>query len=432
MERYWDLHFRSKLKEDLPSIVDELENRIQSTIKYHLVADVPVGAFLSGGLDSRMVVAKMRNFNRGTLNTFSGDVPYEGHSEITYARAVSERYQTENHELCFTPSLAMTLPKVVWHLDEPSDPFSICMYYISEIARKEVKVVLGGDGGDELFGGYDRYYGNQYASYLAILPKSFRKHILSKILKRIPEGFWYRSLTHRAKWLNYISLYEGGERYSRGLSYFYFNNGTFDNLYTEPFRKDVSCFNPEGSVRGYFDKGSGEDIVDRMLYADYMTRLPDHPVMILDRMTMAHGLEARSPFLDHELVEFCAKIPSRFKIRGTRCRFIQLELGKRLLPKMILERKKQGFASPLAYILNKEYSRFHDTLLSDSRLAREGFLRQEVIDNVVTEHLEKKVDHGQRLWLLTNLEIWYRMYIEGISMENISMILERGRDSGVD
>jgi asparagine synthase (glutamine-hydrolysing) len=190
VERYWNLSFTPKHTGSFEDISGELKNLMRSTVSYHLVSDVPVGAFLSGGLDSSLVVALMSEFADGPFKTFSGDVPYKDHSEIPYARMVSKEFDTESHELTFIPSLIRTLPEIIWHLDEPSDPFSICMYYIAKLARKEVKVVLGGDGGDELFGGYDRYYGNIYASYLSALPGPIRNYE-GGALQQEPELFLF-------------------------------------------------------------------------------------------------------------------------------------------------------------------------------------------------------------------------------------------------
>ena len=166
-----------------------------------------------------------------------GDVPYKGFSEIPYARMVSERYGTIGHNLTINPSLIRTMPELVWHLDEPSDPLSVCMYHIAELARKEVKVVLGGDGGDELFGGYDRYYGNAYVSDYVLLPEFFRKQVMGKLLNHVSEGFWYRSFSHKLRWFHQLSFYDGAERYSKSLGYFYFANGRGNGLYTDSFER---------------------------------------------------------------------------------------------------------------------------------------------------------------------------------------------------
>lgn len=423
IKRYWDLKYEPKLNADFDTILEELEEQLKSTIKYHLVSDVPVGAFLSGGMDSSLIVAMMSQIAGKPIKTFSGDVPYENYSELPYARMLSDKYKTDHYELTINPSLVQALPELVWHLDEPSDPLSVCMYYISELARKEVKVVLGGDGGDELFGGYDRYYGNDLVSYYALIPDYVRKHVFGKLINLVPEGFWYRSFSHKLRWIQQMSLYKGGERYSKSLSYFYFSDNFKSSLYTEKFQKNVGMFDPEASIKDYFNSHNATDLIDKMLYSDSMVRMPDHPVMILDRMTMAHGLEARSPFLDHKLAEFCASIPPRFKVRRKKLRYIQVELAKKYLPPVLMKRKKQGFSSPLTYLLADEFRLLYKTFLNNSSLVRGGYLNQPAINLLLKEHLNKKVDHGNRLWLLCNSEIWYRMYIENESKESIKYLL---------
>jgi asparagine synthase (glutamine-hydrolysing) len=424
IERYWYLRYEPKLNGDLYVILEELEKQIQAAVKYHLVSDVPVGAFLSGGMDSSLVVAMASEAVDEPIKTFSGDVPYENYSELPYARMISDKYKTQHHELTIYPSLIRTLPDLVWHLDEPSDPLSVCMYHLSKLARKEVKVALGGDGGDELFGGYDRYYGNILVSYYALLPESIRKHILGKILNLVPEGFWYRSFSHKLRWMHQMSFFQGGGRYAKSLSYFYFSDGFKNELYSNKFLETVGAFDPETSIKNYFDSDNTEELIDKMLYADSMTRMPDHPNMILDRMTMAHGLEARCPFLDHKLAEFCATIPPRFKVRGTKRRYIQVELAKRYLPPPLITRKKQGFNSPLTYLLADEFRLLYKIFLSDSSLVRDEYLNKSAIDRLLNEHLSKKVDHGNRLWLLCNAEVWYRMFINNESRESMKKLLD--------
>lgn len=423
IKRYWDLKYEPKVQMNFSDILEELEQEIETTIQYHLVSDVPVGAFLSGGMDSSLVVAMMKKHAAGSIKTFSGDVPYENFSEIPFARMVADRYHTDHHELTIYPSLIRSLPDLVWHLDEPSDPLSVCMFYISELAGKEVKVVLGGDGGDELFGGYDRYYGNVLVRYYSILPDALRKHVFEKIIRMMPEDFWYRGYSHRLRWMHQISFYDGAERYAKSLGYFYFSDGFRRRLYTNRFLNNVGAFDPEASVKKYFDCDSAEEIIDKMLYADSMTRMPDHPNMILDRMTMAHGLEARSPFLDHKLAEFCAGIPPKFKVKGFQRRFIEVQLAKKYLPPALIKKKKQGFSSALPYILADEFKLLYKIFLRDSSLVRNGYLNKTAIDFLLEEHLNNRMDHGNRLWLLCNAEVWYRMFIENQSRDNIKELL---------
>jgi len=420
---YWQLKYEPKLKGSINEILEELDKQVETSVKYHLVSDVPVGAFLSGGMDSSIVVAMMTKFMDQPMMTFSGDVPYQNYSEIPYARMVAEKYNTSHHELTINPSLIRTLPDLVWHLDEPSDPLSVCMYYLSDLTRKHVKVVLGGDGGDELFGGYDRYYGNVLVSYYGLLPTIARKQVFGNILNFIPEGFWYRSFSHRLRWIHQMSFYTGGERYAKSLSYFYFSDGYKKALYTDKFRNMVGMFDPDHCLREYFDSDNASEIIDKMLYVDSMTRMPDHPNMILDRMTMAHGLEARAPFLDHKLAEFCASIPPKFKVKGTKRRIIQTELAKRYLPPPLITKKKQGFSSPLSYLLADEFKHLYKTFLNGSHLVRDGYLNQSAINTLLHEHLSNKIDHSNRLWLICNAEVWYRMYIENQGKAAIKTLL---------
>lgn len=419
IERYWDLRYEPKLQCKEEDLLDELEQRMLETVRSHMVSDVPIGAFLSGGLDSSLVVAMLSKHSGPPVKTFSVGVPYENYSELPFARIVADKYRTEHFEDSIYPSLIRILPELVWHLDEPSDPLSACMYYIAEMARRHVKVVLGGDGGDELFGGYDRYYGNHYADYYALLPKSFRKRFMGMVLRRLPEGFWYKSVSHRLRWLNQMSLVEGGRRYAESLGYFYFTEVFRERLYGAKLKERLNGFDPGEVIRSHFDCDNASELLDKMMYTDSMIRLPDHSVMVLDRTTMAHGLEARSPFMDHTLVEFVARIPASLKVRGSTRRYIQTRIAERYLPPAILRRKKLGFSSALPYMLAEEFRTLFHIFLSDSHLAREGYIEEQGIQHLLTEHLSKKADHGNRLWLLCNAEIWHRMCIEGWPMERV-------------
>ncbi len=423
VRRYWDLHYEPKHLMDEEELLDALEERLLETVRAHLVSDVPVGAFLSGGLDSSLVVAMMSRVADRPVKTFSVGVPYEGYSELPYARMVADRYGTEHFQEVIDISLLETLPDVVWHLDEPADPLSVCIYYIADMARRHVKVVLGGDGGDELFGGYDRYYGNRYVGYYARLPALLRRHLLGPLLERMPDGFWYKSLSHQLKWIHQLSFYQGGRRYARSLNYFYFTDPYRDALYGPRLQEALDGFDPLASIEHPYQRAHAVDPLDRMLYADSMVRLPDHPVMILDRMTMAHGLEARSPFLDHRLAEFAARIPARMKVRGRRLRYIQVRLAERYLPPELLRRDKQGFSSALPYLLADEFRTLFNTFLRRSHLARDGYLQVQPIRRMLQEHLAGQVDHGNRLWLLCNAEVWYRMKVEGWSRDEVRAAL---------
>ncbi len=288
------------------------------------------------------------------------------------------------------------------------------------MAREHVKVVIGGDGGDELFGGYDRYYGNRYANYYAMLPAVIRRYGTGPILERLLDGDWYKSKSHQLKWLHRISFYQGGSRYARSLGYFYFDPDQRQSLYGPVMQDASKWFDADAAIRAPFEQANAKDVLDRMLYADNQVRLPDHPVMILDRMTMAHGLEARSPLMDHELAEFAARLPIRLKVRGRTLRYIQLRLAQRYLPQNVLQRPKQGFSSALPYILKDEYRLLFGLFLSPAHLAQDGIFQQDVIDSFLEAYRNGKADHGSRLWLLLNSEVWYRMFMQGMSVDDLT------------
>jgi len=425
IKQYWRLHYEPKVDLSFGAALDALDKEIETSVEYHRVSDVPVGAYLSGGLDSSLVVAMMSRKPGPDFKTFSGSVAYEQFDEAPYAKLVAQRYGTDHHELAISPSLTKLMPEVLWHLDEPSDPLSVCIYLISKLARQNIKVVLGGDGGDELFGGYDRYYGNVYVSYYALIPEKLRKDILARLINYMPEGFWYRSSSHKIRWLHQMSFFDSGERYGKSLSYFYFSDQYKRMLYTEQFQQQTGMFNPESNLAAYYHSAKAEHAIDRMLSVDCATRMPDHPNMILDRMTMAHGLEARSPFLDHKLAEFCAKLKTTFKVKRLQRRRLQRALARHLLPEALLKKSKQGFSSALTYMLKEEYVLLFNLFLRNSSLVRDGYLKKSGIDRLLKEHLNSRKDHGNRLWLLCNAEMWYRMFIEKIDKNTLDAYIQR-------
>jgi asparagine synthase (glutamine-hydrolysing) len=425
IRRYWDLRYEPKRALSEEDALAELDHEFREAVRLHLVSDVPVGAFLSGGIDSGLVTAVAQSVADETLKTFSMSVPYRQFDEAPAAASVARRYATHHFEYQVDGDLIALLPTLVHHLDEPSDPLSACVYHLARETRREVKVALGGDGGDELFGGYDRYYAAPYARYFSHLPGPFRRQVVRRALDWAPDGFWYKSLSHRIRWLNELAEVDGGRRYARSLSYFYFTPRHKARLYTDRFRSLIDGFDAENSIIAWHDDERVKENLDRMLLADSMVREPNHPVMILDRMTMAHGLEARSPFLDHRLAEFSATLPVDLKIRGTRRRYLQMRLAERYLPSEVLRRPKQGFSSGLPYMMARQFRALFGHYLRDSHLVEAGFLRREAILELLEAHLAGRNDHGNRLWLLLNAELWYRIRIEGMDVSGLQDELRR-------
>ncbi len=427
IRRYWSPTYEPKRAASEQDLLDELEERVVDAVRVHMVSDVPVGAFLSGGLDSSLIVALLARAGLADgMPTFTLGLPHAGFDEAPYARMVAERFGTRHFEERVGDTLIARLPQAVFHADEPSDPLTLPTLQLSELAARHVKVVLGGDGGDELFGGYDRYYGNLYADRYAHVPRWVRRYGIGPLLRLIPEGNWYKSRAHQARWLHRSSFLDAADRYAYTLTYFYFPRDQRRALYGPRMLETWSALDAEACIRSPFEAASAAHPVDRMLAADSAVRLPDHPVMITDRMTMAYGLEARSPFMDHELVEFTARLPVALKIRGRSLRWAQRRLAERHLSREILQRPKQGFASALPYMLKERYRLLYRLFLQPSRLAAEGFVRQERIEALLTSHLAARSDHGQRLWLLLNAEVWYRMHIGSESRADLEHRIRSG------
>jgi len=423
---YWTLDFEPKDDRSEDDILDELEERLIEAVRLHVVSDVPVGAFLSGGLDSTLVTAiLMKHVVDQPIPTFTLGLPHEKYNEAPLARLIATQYGTDHHERIEIPSLTNLLPTLIHHLDEPSDALSICSYLVSETASEHVKVVLGGDGGDELFGGYDRYYGNLYAGQYARIPAWIRSRLIGPTLDRMSGGSWYKSKAHQLKWLHRMSHSTGGARYAKSLSYFYFEGQAKAALYGTELKNALGGFDAESIIASAYESASASHPVDRMISADGRIRLPDHPVMITDRMTMAHGLEARSPFMDHTLAQFMAKVPVRYKVRGRELRYLQKRLAQRYLPNEILRFPKQGFASALPYLLKDEYQRLFSVFLKKPLLVEAGLVDADAVQSLLTQHFAKTADHGSRLWLLLNAEVWYRMLIDCQTRESIEACIRQ-------
>ncbi|MGH7574131.1 MAG: asparagine synthase (glutamine-hydrolyzing), partial [Longimicrobiales bacterium] len=342
IQRYWRLRYEPKRALHEVEALEELDRRVREAVELHLISDVEVGAFLSGGYDSGIIAGVTRDLYGHPFKTFSGSTPYGEFDEASAARAVAARYGTEHFETRVSGESLALLPTLVHHLDEPSDPLSACIYLLAELASRHVKVVLGGDGGDELFAGYDRYYGTRYAGYYALLPEFVRKSVVRRLADHLPEGFWYKSLSHRLRWLDDLASLPRDRRYPRALSYFYFTPEHRQALYSAEFAQLSDAFDAEAAIATWLNDDGAREALDRLLLADSMVRLPNHPVMILDRMTMAHGLEARSPFLDHTLAEFAATLPTDLKLRGRTRRYLEGKLAARYLPPAVHARPKQG------------------------------------------------------------------------------------------
>ena len=427
VERYWDLAYGPKWDYSEAETLERIDALLAETVAIHLTSDVPVGAFLSGGLDSTLIAAYASKVLGPELRTFSMGIPYRNLNELPAAAAVAKLYGTRHFAEEVTPSVGADLPRLVSALDEPADPLSICLLHLARMTAREVKVVLGGDGGDELFGGYDRYAADRWLDAYRAVPVVVRDLVASQVLHRLPDQFTFKSLTHKLRWVDLMARKTGGERYAESMQYFWFNEARRAELYTPGFRAKLAGRRPETCLLDLYATGNAEDAVDRMMYVDVMSRLPGQSLMILDRATMAYSLESRAPFLDPRFAEFMARVPVHLKIQGRRLRHLERRLGERYLPPEVLQRKKQGFASPLMYIMDAEVGALAPALLLRSELVRDGYLEGAAVRRLVDEHLARRRDHGNRIWLLLSAEVWYRRYIGRRSQEELEAELEEAR-----
>ena len=430
VNRYWDVDFKEKLTASKEDITDQLDELLLDTVKGHLLSDVRVGAFLSGGIDSGTVASMMAVLGEKNLPHFSIGTKEKEFDELPYARMVSEKYGMEAHEKVIEPVLIHTIPSMIYHMDEPADPFGFGVYLVAEEAAKHVKVVLGGDGGDENFAGYDRYAGQRLVDYYCLLPQWFRQGIVKKISDRIPESFGYKSLAQKAAWVNEMSLFSGGERYAQSLGVLRFTHESKRQLFTESAIQSLGDPSSGEKILQFFNADNAHDVVDKMLYTDLMTRIPDHLLTIGDRMTMAHSLESRAPLIDYKVVEFAASIPANLKLnnhalKGNHLKYILREVASRYLPRELITLKKQGFRFPLGIWFRTDLKDFLRRLFDQSRFVELGLFEKSYIDNLLDEHISGKVDHNYRIWVLLNLEYWYRMYFEGETVESMKELSDQ-------
>ena len=432
--KYWSVSFLDKLRGSEDELEEQLNELLSDTVGMHLLSDVRVGSFLSGGIDSTTIASMMAQKSADPVPTFSIGVQEQGFNELPAARMVAAKYGMEGHERVVNADLIALLPRMVHHMDEPADPYGIGVYLVSELAREHVKVVLSGDGADESFAGYDRYAGQRVVDYYCLLPKWFRDQVMGPVVRRLPESYAYKSIAQKAAWVHEMSHHTAGERYAQSMSFLRFTPEGKEALFTDRAKAEIEDYRSIDKILTHFNASNVEDLIDRMLFTDLMTRIPDHNLVIGDRMSMAHSLEIRAPFVDYRIVEFAARLPGGVKLKRGRLKYILRKLSSRYLPPEVVKLRKQGFGFPLGVWMRTDLADLLHNLLGQSRFAELGIFRQERINELVAEHVSGRQDHNYRLWILLNLEVIYRLYFEGESIDAVSEMLQshvRGRASSV-
>jgi asparagine synthase (glutamine-hydrolysing) len=402
--------------------VERVRARLEESVRMQMVSDVPIGAFLSGGIDSSTVVGFMAAHSDRPVRTyaigFEGTAADEYYNELPYARQVAELFRTEHREIVVRPDVVSLLPTLLWHMDEPlSDTAFITTYLVSQFARREVTVILSGVGGDELFGGYRRYLGNHYQAYFERLPGWVRS-MASAAGERLPSD-------RHSPWLNLARLAKGFLE-TAGLP-FEARYSAYVQVFSAPEVKRL--LRPDGApypdaIASAFLHAGGTDSLNRMLVVDAETQLPDDLLMLTDKMSMATSLECRVPLLDHELVELAARMPEEVKIRGGKLKYVMKKAMSGVLPREILERKKRGFGTPMGAWLKHDLAPLMRGLLSESVVNGRGLFHFQAIKELIGSHESNRIDGTDRLLALLNLEIWSRLYLDRRSPEDVTTELK--------
>ncbi len=408
--RYWKLRYTPKQHLTEQDAVAELRWRLAEAVRLRLVSDVPLGAFLSGGVDSSAVVAYMAQETTAPVRTFAVGFEESAFDERQFARMVAERYGTDHTELIVKAPVTDILPRLVWHYDEPfGDASAVPSYAIAALTRQYVTVVLNGDGGDENFAGYDRYFMHRLICHGDKVPRQVWRTVAA-LTRRLPAGWhhhaFYKRLAKAAELLAQVPE----RRYVR-----WFGLCTPEerhHLYTAAFRATVGGSDPEALFVEVFGQSDAEEWTDATLAADVQLYLADDLLVKMDRATMAHSLEARSPFLDHSLMEFVASLPAHFKLAGRNKKYLLKAALRGVLPDVVLDRPKMGFSAPIAHWFRNELREMaYDVLLTPTTLQR-GYFRKQVMAQLLDEHCTGRQDHAETLWQLLVLELWHRTFID--------------------
>jgi asparagine synthase (glutamine-hydrolysing) len=427
VRQYWDIPTG---RHDAPApaggrrdrdIVREFRDRLEEAVRVRLMADVPLGMFLSGGLDSSAIAALMAGMIDRPLQTFSVAFDHRAFSELDYARQVARAIKADSHEVVVSEDdFFEALPRLIWHEDEPlAHPSSVPLFFVSDLARQHgVKVVLTGEGSDELLAGYGKYpralVNWRAAAAYGVLPHPLRAWIADRVVPRLP-----RSIRRYAS-RSFVSV----ERTPEAM---FFDNFAAIGLARQRalLTSRFGATTPEqayGASRAYFDRPNGASTtLDRLLYADLKTYLVEL-LMKQDQMSMAASIESRVPFLDHHLVEFAAALPARLKLRGFTTKRILREAIRSLLPPAILSRRKMGFPVPFAMWMRGPRADVVRDVLLDGRTRQRGIVEPSAIDRLLDAHASGAAEAGDAIWSLLNLELWYRTFIDGSGVQTLPAV----------
>ena len=401
---YWTMRFRpdpEPVSEE--EAVEKLDWILADAVRCRMISDVPLGAFLSGGLDSSMVVSAMARHSDQPVRTFTIGFEESGYSEIEDARTVAKHLRTDHHEIIVRPSSLDILPDLVWYLDQPfGDSSALPTYYVCKAAREHVTVALSGDGGDESFAGYTRYFELDRYRNLERIPAWIRRSVIGPATRCLPFTCPGWNFLHAiGKWE------DGGLPYTLGVFPY-----IREKLYSPDFREEIKGFDPFESSKKIISQSNGLDPISRYQYLDTLQYLPYDILTKVDRMSMANSLEVRSPLLDFRLVEYMATLPVSYKVRDGVGKYILRTLGRRMLPPSVMTKRKQGFAIPQGLWFQKELWPLAQDILTDRRTIERGYLDPAGVRRMLRHHATGKRDYSTVIWCLIILEMWSRAFLD--------------------
>jgi asparagine synthase (glutamine-hydrolysing) len=404
LQRYWSFPAAATFTGSEQDALDALEQTLSAAVASHMISDVPLGAFLSGGIDSTVVVALMARASGQKVKTFSIGFDEPAFDELPHARRVAEFLGTDHHEFVVRPDALAILDRLTWHFDEPfGDASAIPTWYVSQMAREHVTVVLSGDGGDELFGGYDRYLPHPRVERFDRRMAGVGRAIAAATWRSLPHGMRGKNfLRHVARdaqgrFLDSITMYHADER---------------EALLSGDVRSALNGWNTEAYFGAPFERLASLPLAAQMMAFDFETYLPEDCLTKIDRMSMAHSIESRVPLLDHHVIEFAASLPPGLKIRGGGLKYLLKQLAFTLVPRAMLDRPKQGFAVPVNHWFRGSLREAFGDILGSPVTRQRGYFDYTFVDRILAEHVSGKRDHALRLWQLLVFELWNRQYVD--------------------
>jgi asparagine synthase (glutamine-hydrolysing) len=400
VRRYWDLSYAHKVRRREADLLEELDTLVRAAVERRLISDVPLGAFLSGGVDSSLIVAIMTHLGVGPVEAVNLGFAESEFDERPYARAVANRWKAHLHEHEMRPDEVQNLPGIVWHYGQPLADVSIVpTFAVARAARQHVTVVLNGDGGDEAFAGYAR----PIVARAAQTVRGLGQPIAGAAARAARLG------GKKGRMLAQASRRTGRESftYDRGF------RCLREDIYSPDLLRRLGESNPDRLYSDLWESADGPTDADRALYGDLRTYLPDQLLVKMDVSTMAHSVEARSPLLDTRLLEFAATIPVEQLTKGYRTKYLLKRLAERYVPREVLYRRKRGFVMPASRWLREDLAPFARVLLSERTVEERGYFRPKAVTALLEEHLSGQSDWGDQLWTLIVLEVWHRLFVDG-------------------